>query len=599
MVVVTPGIDFIARGLVIVGIPPALLVIAARSLAASYNFPIPTWVLVTTSLLIVPLLSAAHIVTTSFAKRRRAAALGARLAPEIEGTAIGNLDMLKKMRTLWETGYPADGMMETFGEKGPAFNMRIMWSDLIFTAHPDHIKLILATDFNNYVKGSRFHKTMFSVLGSGVFNSDGDMWKFHRSMTRPFFTRDRISDFELFDRHADTAIAHIKERMRSGQPIDFQDLMSRFTLDSASEFLFGTCVHSLTAGLPYPHNASYVPPESKTPQAARADQFARAFLESQEVISSRERYGWIWPLAEIWGDKTKEPMKIVNAYLDPIIQEAIEKQKAAAKTEQFEKKAESNVTDGETLIDHLVRLSSDPVVLRDETLNIMIAGRDTTAATLTFIVYFLAMYPAVFKRLREEILDKVGPTERPGYDDIKDMKYLRAVINETLRLFPIVPFNTREAINETTWPSPDPTKKPIYIPAGTKVPYSVFLMHRRKDLWGPDAEEFDPDRFLDERLKKYLMKNAFIFLPFNAGPRICLGQQFAYNEMSFMVIRFLQQFSSISLDEDAVPPESRPPAEWAQAAGRKSIERVWPKIHLTMYASGGLWVRMKEADTSA
>lgn len=209
------------------------------------------------------------------------------------------------------------------------------------------------------------------------------------------------------------------------------------------------------------------------------------------------------------------------------------------------------------------------------------------------------MYPAVMARLREEILEQVGTTRRPDYDDIRDMKYLRAVINETLRLFPIVPFNTRESINAAVWPSPDPTQKPYYIPAGTKVPYSVFLMHRRKDLWGPDAEEFDPDRFLDNRLKTYLTKNPFIFLPFNAGPRICLGQQFAYNEMSFMIIRFLQHFSSISLDTNACPPEARPPAAWKEGVGRKTIEEVWPKIHLTMYTYGGLWVKMQEADVGA
>jgi Cytochrome P450 len=96
------------------------------------------------------------------------------------------------------------------------------------------------------------------------------------------------------------------------------------------------------------------------------------------------------------------------------------------------------------------------------------------------------------------------------------------------------PFNIRESINETTWASPDPTQKPLYIPAGTKTSYSVFLMHRRKDLWGPDAEEFDPDRFLDERLKKYLLKNSFIFLPFNAGPRICLGQQVRFPSASYV-----------------------------------------------------------------
>lgn len=72
---------------------------------------------------------------------------------------------------------------------------------------------------------------------------------------------------------------------------------------------------------------------------------------------------------------------------------------------------------------------SDPVVLHDETLNILIAGRDTTAASLTFAVYFLCMYPTVCERLRKEILDVVGPTRRPNLEDIRAMKYLRAVIN--------------------------------------------------------------------------------------------------------------------------------------------------------------------------
>jgi len=98
---------------------------------------------------------------------------------------------------------------------------------------------------------------------------------------------------------------------------------------------------------------------------------------------------------------------------------------------------------------------------------------------------------------------------------------------------------------------------------------------------------FDPGRFLDERVK-FLTSNNFIFLPFNAGPRICLGQQFAYNEASFFLIRLLQSFSKVSLALDAQPASSLP--IWP---GR---EKIWMKSHLTLYCAGGLWVRMEAVE---
>ena len=131
-------------------------------------------------------------------------------------------------------------------------------------------------------------------------------------------------------------------------------------------------------------------------------------------------------------------------------------------------------------------------------MNILIAGRDTTAATLTFIMYFLATHPEVATRLRKEVLETAGTfTEGRAisWEMVKEMKYLRAVINgelpsadqssssltrfidtETLRLYPVVPFNVRDSINATTFVSPDPDKPPIYIPAGTRygaIPYCL------------------------------------------------------------------------------------------------------------------------------
>jgi len=214
-----------------------------------------------------------------------------------------------------------------------------------------------------------------------------------------------------------------------------------------------------------------------------------------------------------------------------------------------------------------------------------------TACTLTFAIYLLSQHPKILAKLRTEILNRVGQDKRPDYDDVKDLKYLRAVINETLRLYPPVPFDIRASTKATLWPSTVPGGKPIYVPANTIIVYSVWAMHRRKDLWGPDADNFDPDRFIDERLGKYLTPNPFIFTPFNAGPRICLGQQFAYNEVSFFLIRLLQNFSAIFLAEDAQTP---PPASWKSMEEPRRSEKVWPKSHLTLYSHEGMWVRMQE-----
>lgn len=137
--------------------------------------------------------------------------------------------------------------------------------------------------------------------------------------------------------------------------------MSRFTLDAATEFLFGNCVESLSAGLPYPHNAVHLPPIKQTAKGDAANAFAHAFREALEVISVRERYGWVWPLAEIFKDKSYEPMKIVNSYIEPIVKEALEKKRHSPIKEKGEEPS-----DEETLLDSLVRVTDDPVVLKDE-----------------------------------------------------------------------------------------------------------------------------------------------------------------------------------------------------------------------------------------
>ncbi|EUC55205.1 cytochrome P450 family monooxygenase pc-3 [Rhizoctonia solani AG-3 Rhs1AP] len=526
------------------------------------------------------------------ADRRR---LGADVVevPRVKMTWPWNLDLIPLAIQSRKTDYCGAPWDRFAGEYGYTFNLGMFGKDQIMTFEPENIKAILSTDFNSYEKGPAYREKMKGVLGQGVFNADGDMWKFHRGMSRPYFSRDRISHFDNFARHSDITISKILSRLnepaRLGLPVavDFQDAVARFTLDSGTEFLFGQSVRSLEAPLPYPYEAPNDDSSS----------FTAAFAGAQDLMMNRLVSRDLWPWMELFSDHSKEQMKVINSYVTPILKRKLEE--ARARGLDSNSKATSEDTDpngsqeaGDTLLDHLIRITDDISVIKDELINILIAARDTTAATLTFAVYILAGNPQIMTKLRDEVLGRLGTSNHPTPNDFKEMKYLRALLNETLRLFPPVPINERTAMKSTVLHSGG---KKYYVPAGATMPYSVLHMHRRKDLWGPDAEEFDPERWLDERLNKYLTPNPFIFLPFNAGPRICIGQQFAYNEASYFLSRLVQRVESLELVPEAHPDGTLPPSEWKSGAGRKVYEKIWPKSHLTIYSDGGLWVKMKEA----
>lgn len=208
---------------------------------------------------------------------------------------------------------------------------------------------------------------------------------------------------------------------------------------------------------------------------------------------------------------------------------------------------------GYTFLHALAGFTRDPKVLRDQIVSVLLAGRDTTASTLSWAVYELARHPEAVARLRREVVDKLGAGAAgatPMYDDLKNMPYLRAVLNETLRLYPSVPYNVRLSLRDTTLPrggGPDGSQ-PMGILAGTPVAYSPLLMQRRPDLYPsekesglPDPAVFSPDRWLSGWHPRPLE-----YIPFNAGPRICVGQQFALTEMGYVLCRLFQRFDRVT-----------------------------------------------------
>ena len=134
--------------------------------------------------------------------------------------------------------------------------------------------------------------------------------------------------------------------MHEGHAVDFQDLVSRFTLDSATEFLFGHCVNILHAGLPYSPNLAVGGHEKDSDPAVR---FSKAFANAQLTVAHRQRTGLMWPLFEMRKDPSKEDMEVVNAFIDPILRDAVAKRK-----EPQIPANKKEIGDSDTLLDHLI-----------------------------------------------------------------------------------------------------------------------------------------------------------------------------------------------------------------------------------------------------
>jgi cytochrome P450 len=126
---------------------------------------------------------------------------------------------------------------------------------------------------------------------------------------------------------------------------------------------------------------------------------------------------------------------------------------------------------------------------------------------------------------------------------------------------------------------------------GVNIVWLPMLLHRDKSLWGEDADEFIPERWIDpESIARYVA-NPFMYGPFSYGPRTCLGRGYALNEASYFLVRLLQHFDTLVLAPECQPIESIPRPEWGNREGRQSKEKIWPAAAMTLY--------VKVSDTSS
>jgi len=159
------------------------------------------------------------------------------------------------------------------------------------------------------------------------------------------------------------------------------------------------------------------------------------------------------------------------------------------------------------------------------------AGRDTTAQTLVFVCYLLSQNPRVEAKLLEEIAT-LGDNE-PDFDTVKSLPYLQAVIDETLRIYPPVPYDPKESVKEDVLPNG------TVVPQGCQVTWSAYVMGRDEKLWD-NPLEFRPERWTGQN--GGIPIESINFIPFQNGPRVCLGKAMAYLEVKVVLIMMLRKF---------------------------------------------------------
>lgn len=362
-----------------------------------------------------------------------------------------------------------------------------------------------------------------------------------RAILRPQFSRGQVSDLELEERHVQEMFHQLKPDS-SGWTLstDLAPIFFRLTMDTATEFLFGESVNSQRA-----HNPDL------PARDLRWSKVGASFDRGTAMLGLRARLeAFYWMLNP---KSFREDIREVNRFADFCIDQALKRKQAGIKSQQKY-----------VFLDQLLDSVSDPVEVRSQLLNIFLAGRDTTAGLLGWTFWCLARNPQIYDKLRASIIESFGASEKEDtitFAGLKSCIYLQHVLNEVLRLYPSVPFNSRQATRDTTIPrggGPDESA-PVYIKKDQSVSYSVFVMHRRKDLWGPDADEFNPDRWIGRKV-------GWEYLPFNGGPRICLGQQFALTEAGYVIARILQRFEKIANTD----PEDEPLHQYTLTSAPKN-----------------------------
>jgi cytochrome P450 len=397
---------------------------------------------------------------------------------------------------------PVRCLLEWTRAYGDIVRFRIGWSVFHLLNDVASARHVLQHNYRNYTKSRNFDEVR-RVLGNGLLTSEGEFWLRQRRLAQPAFHQDRLAActgtvVEATERRLDAWAA----AAASGEPIDVHEQMLGLTLRIVGRILFDVDLEreerrvgpALTVVMRHVNrrlkSIVTLPPAVPTPAERR---FRRALAELDDLVLTiiRDRAA----TAEDRGDL----LSMLRAARDP---------------ETGEPMSEAQI--------------------RDEVMTLLLAGHETTAGALSWTFHLLSQHLDVQRQMQDEIDDVLGG-RLPQHADLARLRYARSVLQEAMRLYPPAWLIERQVIA-------DDEVCGVRIPAGSMVGISPYTLHRNPGLW-PDPERFDPHRFSPEASAE---RSRYAYLPFGAGPRVCIGAGLAMLDAHVILVMVAQRFTVAS-----------------------------------------------------
>ncbi len=437
-------------------------------------------------------------------------------------------DMLRAFRTI--RGNPLGYLEDTWRQHGDIVQFPIPRPPSYLVNEPGAVRRVLVDQARNYTKSTIQYRALSLVTGEGLLTVDEPDWKRQRRMVQPAFHHQTLA---LLTGYVEAATAGIAREWRGlgggaseptrsdsvgasdgsgaseGSVVDVDEAMMHAALEVVGHALFGTDLSTDAAAL------------------------ATATLDALDVVIARARVP-ITPPAWMPTPANRRLAR-ANHILDVSVARMItdRRSRGTASHDMLDLLMEVRDEDGGGLTTEEIR---------NQMVTFIVAGHETVASALTWAWALLAEHPEVLEELRIELDAVVGP-EPLTVEDYQRLPYTRAVFDEVLRLYPPAWLITRRATEADELAGHD-------VPAGALIIMSPWLLHRHRDLW-TDPEEFRPSRFIDEQVDRSA------FIPFGAGPRMCIGRDFAYVEGVLMLARLAAEFT-LTYPAGAVLPAANP-----------------------------------------